>query len=262
MARAFPTVDLCGMEIACTSTPELLDHVFASLAESRGGWLITANLDFLRRHVKDPSSRAIYEAADVRVADGMPLLWAASVRGTPLVERVAGSSLVVPLCARAAGAGRSVYLLGGDPGAAEEAERRLRALAPGLVVAGRSSPWVSAIPSEAELDALREELVRTAPDVVLVAFGSPKQERVIAALRAALPKAWWIGIGISLSFVAGHIKRAPELVQDLGLEWVHRLAQEPRRLFKRYVVEDLPFAFELFGRVALERMVAERLRMP
>jgi N-acetylglucosaminyldiphosphoundecaprenol N-acetyl-beta-D-mannosaminyltransferase len=259
MAEGFSTVDLCGMEIARTSTDRVLDHLFDALEEGRGGWLITANIDFLRRYVKDPGSRALYDAADVRVADGMPLLWAASLRGTPLLERVAGSSLVLPLCQRAARAERSVYLLGGDPRAAEEAEARLREQAPGLRIAGRSSPWVSASPTGPELEPLRAELVRTAPDIVLVAFGSPKQERVIAALRAELPHAWWTGIGISLSFVAGHVERAPELVQNLGLEWVHRLVQEPRRLFKRYVVEDLPFAFELFGRVALDRMVAARL---
>jgi N-acetylglucosaminyldiphosphoundecaprenol N-acetyl-beta-D-mannosaminyltransferase len=258
VARVFPTVDLCGMAIARTTASEILDHLFESLDEGRGGWLVTANLDFLRRYVKDPGARAIYAAADVRVADGMPLLWAASLRGTPLTERVAGSSLVVPLCQRAAGAGRSVYLLGGEPRAAEEAERRLRALAPGLVVAGRSSPWVSATPTVAELAALRDELVHARPDLVLVAFGSPKQERVIAALRDALPSAWWIGIGISLSFVAGHVRRAPELVQRAGLEWAHRLAQEPRRLFRRYVIEDIPFGIELLGRSAIARVIHKR----
>jgi N-acetylglucosaminyldiphosphoundecaprenol N-acetyl-beta-D-mannosaminyltransferase len=89
---------------------------------------------------------------------------------------------------------------------------------------------------------------------VFVAFGSPKQEHVIAALRSALPETWWIGVGISFSFLAGHVKRAPAFVQRAGLEWVHRLSQEPRRLFRRYVIEDLPFAFELFGRVALARL--------
>ena len=132
--------------------------------------------------------------------------------------------------------------------------QKLQSELPGLRIVGRSSPMVSAVPTEAELSPIREELLRTQPHFVLVAFGSPKQEQVIAALRALLPGAWWIGVGISLSFLAGHVKRAPVLVQRMGLEWAHRLTQEPERLFRRYVIEDIPFAFTLFGRVARARL--------
>ena len=258
MSAPFESVELCGMPLASIDSTQLIDHLFDSLAAGKGGWLITANLDFLRRHVKDAEAREIYASADLRVADGMPLIWASRLRGTPLPERVAGSSLVMPLCARAAQAGRSVYLLGGDPKAAEVAVQKLRDASPGLTIAGVSSPWVSAVPTAAELDGIAAELTAASPDIVLVAFGSPKQERVIGALRARLPSAWWIGVGISLSFIAGHVKRAPQLVQVLGLEWMHRLVQEPRRLFRRYVVEDIPFAFELFGRAAADRLRAKQ----
>lgn len=254
MSSTFAKVELCGMPLASIDTRQLLDHLFESLARGQGGWLITANLDFLRRHVKDPVARDIYADADLRVADGMPLVWAAKLRGTPLPERVAGSSLVLPLCKRAAAEGRRVYLLGGDPTASKVAAEKLLADNPGLVLAGVSSPWVSAEPTDKELAEIADALTSARPDLVLVAFGSPKQERVIHKLRARLPQAWWIGVGISLSFIAGHVRRAPPLVQALGLEWVHRLVQEPRRLFRRYVVEDLPFAVELFGRAALDRV--------
>jgi N-acetylglucosaminyldiphosphoundecaprenol N-acetyl-beta-D-mannosaminyltransferase len=260
LASNFASVELCGMPLASIDSQQLLDHLFENLGRGQGGWLITANLDFLRRHVKDPESRDIYAGADLRVADGMPLVWASRLRGTPLPERVAGSSLVLPLCARAAREGRRVYLLGGEPEASQIAAEKLKAEAPGLVLAGVSSPWVSAQPTQAEVDAMASELAAARPDIVLVAFGSPKQERVIHKLRAVLPQAWWIGVGISLSFIAGHVRRAPPLVQALGLEWVHRLAQEPRRLFRRYVVEDLPFAVELFGRAAIDRMSGAEAR--
>jgi N-acetylglucosaminyldiphosphoundecaprenol N-acetyl-beta-D-mannosaminyltransferase len=251
--RPFETVALCGMDLASIRSDELLDHIFEALRAGRGGWLITANLDFLRRHVKDPGARDIYAAADLRVADGMPLVWASRLRGTPLPERVAGSSLTPTLCERAAREGRRVYLLGGEPEANQVAAEKLLRDYPGLVLAGRSAPFVSAPPTPEQVAALERELTQAAPDLVLVAFGSPKQELVIAALKNALPRAWWIGVGISLSFIAGHVQRAPVVVQKLGLEWVHRLVQEPRRLFRRYLIEDLPFAFELLGGALVER---------
>jgi N-acetylglucosaminyldiphosphoundecaprenol N-acetyl-beta-D-mannosaminyltransferase len=260
MAERFATVDLCGMPLASVHTQQLLDHLFESLGHGRGGWLVTANLDFLRRFVHDPAARDVYKGADLRVADGMPLVWASHVQGTPLPERVAGSSLLVPLCQRAAREGRSVYLLGGDPGVAQVAGERLSASAPGLLIAGQMAPRVSADVSDADLAPMREALLAARPAIVLVAFGSPKQERVISRLRAALPEAWWIGVGISFSFLAGHVARAPVLLQNIGLEWAHRLAQEPERLFRRYVFENIPFAIELFGRAALTRLRDEGRR--
>jgi N-acetylglucosaminyldiphosphoundecaprenol N-acetyl-beta-D-mannosaminyltransferase len=251
---SFDTVELAGMSIARIDTDQLFDHLFGQLARGQGGWLITANLDFLRRHVKDPVMRAVHDSASLRVADGMPLVWASKLRGQPLPGRVAGSSMVEPLCRRAAEEKRSLYFLGGDPQAAEAAEQKLLAEIPGLRIVGRSSPWVSTEPKPEELAPIREELVRLKPDFVLVALGSPKTEHLIAALRPLLPGTWWIGVGISLSFLSGHVKRAPVVLQKLGLEWVHRLSQEPKRLFRRYVIEDLPFAFELFSRTAVERL--------
>jgi N-acetylglucosaminyldiphosphoundecaprenol N-acetyl-beta-D-mannosaminyltransferase len=254
MRPPFDTVELCGMPIASVDGGRLVDHVFDELRADRGGWLVTANLDFMRRYVRDPAARALYASADVRVADGMPLVWASWLLGTPLPERVAGSALVVPMCARAAREQQRVYLLGGDPAANEAAAQRLLADMPGLAIVGRSAPKISAEPTLAELEPVLAELRASQASIVFVAFGSPKQERVIAALRAELPQAWWIGVGISFSFVAGHVKRAPLILQRLGLEWLHRLAQEPRRLFRRYLLEDLPFAFELLAVVTRDRL--------
>lgn len=254
MAEPFQTVELCGMALASVHSHELIEHLFDSLSQGRGGWLVTANLDFLRRFVRDPGARHVYAGADLRVADGMPLVWASHLQGTPLPERVAGSSLLVPLCQRAAREGRSVYLLGGDPGVAEIAGQRLCQAAPGLCIAGQMAPRISAEVSEADVAPIREALLAARPAIVFVAFGSPKQELVIARLRADLPGTWWMGVGISFSFLAGHVARAPALLQNLGLEWVHRLVQEPERLLRRYVVENIPFAFELFGRAALTRL--------
>ena len=251
---SLPSVELLGMALAQVDTKQLLEHIFAELRAGRGGWLVTANLDFLRRHAHDPHMRRLYDQADVRVADGRPLVWAAKLQGDELPERVAGSRLIYPLAMHAAREGRSLYLLGGVAGAAEGAAETLCAYAPGLRISGYSSPRVSEPPTDVELEPIVTELERDPPDILLVAFGSPKQELVIEALRARFPKTWMIGVGITFSFVAGMESRAPEWMGDIGLEWVHRLAQDPKRLARRYLAHDVPFAFELFGRIALRRL--------
>ena len=100
------------------------------------------------------------------------------------------------------------------------------------------------------------------PDIVYVALGSPKQEWLIGQLRGYLPRAWWLGIGISFSFLSGQVKRAPQWMQRSGLEWLHRLSQEPRRLAKRYLVHGLPFAASLFTSAIIRRLQSRHTGSP
>ena len=251
-------IHLLGMQLASCSEPELLDTLFGALARQRGGWLITANLDFLRRYYKEPRMQALYSQADLRVADGMPLVWAAALQGTPLPGRIAGASLLEPLAERAAREGRSVYFLGGSGNVAEGAAATLRREFPALRVAGFSSPWLPAEPDDAAVEPTRQALTEARPDIVLVALGSPKQEWLISKLRRSLPAAWFIGVGMSFSFATGDMPRAPRWMQRSGLEWVHRLVSEPRRLGKRYLWHDAPFGIELLGRSLLSRLKNER----
>ena len=253
MTPGLPTVDLLGMQLAVVDEDGVLDHMFSELKQSRGGWLVTANLDFLRKHAKEPTLRDLYAKADLTVADGMPLVWASGLLGNPLPERVAGSALIYRFAERAAREQRSLYLLGGDPGAAEAAGRELCRRYPGLRIAGFSAPRFSATPTPEELQETISVLSEAKPDMLLVGLGSPKQERVIHALRPHFPATWMVGVGISFSFVAGQVTRAPAWMRKSGLEWVHRLTQEPRRLARRYLLEDLPFAAELFARVIWTR---------
>jgi len=233
------------MRLARIDTATLLDHVFASLAAGKGGWIVTANVDFLQRYAHDATARTLYDAADIRVADGMPLIGASRLQGERLPERIAGASLTGLLAERAAREGRRLFLLGGAEEVNARAVSVLAARHPSLAVHG-ASPRLSSPPTAMELQPLQSELARLRPDLVLVALGTPKQEQVIAALRAAAPWAWMMGVGGSLDFLAGRIARAPEWMQRHGLEWAHRLAQEPRRLARRYLIDDLPFTLRLF----------------
>ena len=236
-----------GMPVDMLTEPETLAKILAGLDAGRGGSVITAHMEILRRFCADPSVRPLFDQASIVVADGQPLVWASRIQGTPLPERVAGSELVWSLTAECALRRRSVFLLGGDPGVADAAADRLCSLYPGLTIAGSHSPPVGFESDDERMREIRERLAAARPDVVLVALGFPKQERLIAELRDDLPATWFLGIGVSLSFIAGHVSRAPDWAMRLGLEWAHRLGQEPRRLFRRYVVHGLPFAARLMA---------------
>jgi N-acetylglucosaminyldiphosphoundecaprenol N-acetyl-beta-D-mannosaminyltransferase len=247
-------IRLHGLQIDALTEAGTIAAILGALDERRGGCVVTPNLDHVRQFAQRPELRPIFERADLVVADGMPLVWASRLQGTPLPERVAGSDLVWSLTAEAALHGRSVFLLGGAPGASEAAEARLRALYPGARIGGRLSPPLGFERDPAEMERIRRALVEAQPDIVYVALGFPKQERLIAYLRPDFPHAWFLGVGFSLSFIAGEAARAPAWMIRLGLEWTHRMAQEPRRLAKRYLVHDLPFALRLFGRAAAVRL--------
>lgn len=249
---SLPTIPILGVPVHSTTLEQAAEHVVRSAVIGTGGWVITPNLDILRRTARDPSFRSLYDQSTLRLADGMPLVWASRLRRTPLPERVAGSDLIFRLVAKAAEQGASIFLLGGNPGAAEKTAEILVAKHAALKIAGIACPEFGFENDPVQLEALTQSLIAARPNIVLVALGSPKQEHLILHLRAKMPAAWFLGIGITFSFVAGEVRRAPLWMRRVGLEWSHRLVQEPRRLAKRYLVDGLPFAAYLFAKSALE----------
>ncbi len=249
-----PVVYLRGVALHAINERQTIRIILNELAAGHGGTVVTPNLDHLRRCVRDLHFRAMLGEADLVVADGMPLIWASRLQGTPLPGRVAGSDLISSLSAEAARAGRSLFLLGGAPGTAEGAAGVLRARHPGVKIAGTYCPPLGFEDDDAEMGKLVEAIRTAAPDIIFVALGSPKQERLIDRIRDTLPSAWWLGVGVSFSFLTGHVQRAPGWLQKVGLEWTHRLVQEPRRLFKRYVIDGIPFAVALLARSVGKRL--------
>jgi N-acetylglucosaminyldiphosphoundecaprenol N-acetyl-beta-D-mannosaminyltransferase len=224
--------------------------VAEELGAGRGGWIVTANVDYLQRMAIDAGFASLCSAASLILADGLPLVWASRLQGEPLPERVAGASLIWTLSDMAARHGRSVYLLGGTPGTAARSAVALQRQSPGLRAAGVCCPDLGFETRPDEMRRLAEALVHARPDLVYVALGSPKADRLIAALRPLLPHTWWIGVGISFSFTSGELARAPGWMQRAGLEWFHRFLQEPARLARRYFIDDAPFAAALLARAA------------
>ncbi len=251
-----PRVALRGLRIDPLTGEEAVDKLFGRLAAGRGGVVLTPNLDHLRRHSRQPTVRPAYEEADLVLADGMPLVWASRIQGTPLPERVAGSDLIWTIAERAAEVDRSVFLLGGAPAVAPLAAERLLARFPGLRIAGHHCPPYGFLQDDVQVSVLDAEVCGAEPDIVFVGLPSPTAEIVIARLQPVLPETWFLGLGVSLSFVSGDVRRAPRWTQRLGLEWLWRLYQEPLRLFRRYVIEGLPFALRLLAGAVLARLRA------
>lgn len=245
-----------GVDFAAVTEEFVVDDFVAGAVAGRGRWVVTANVDHLRRYAIEEETREIIAQADIVVADGMPIVFASRLAGMPLPERIAGSSLVRPVCRRAADCGATVFLLGGEPGVAERAREVLEAEAPGLRVVGTSCPPFGFEHDEEELRRIERELAAARPDIVFLALSFPKTDRLIQRLRAHMPSASYMGIGIALSFVSGTSARAPAWMRRLGLEWLHRLLCEPGRLWRRYLLLGLPFA----ARLALAALVVRAQR--
>jgi len=242
-----------GFLIDCVTERQVILHVISSIRDGRGGWIVTPNVDHLRIMSQRPDVLAMLSEATLRVADGMPLMWASRLQGTPLPERVTGAGLTLSLTTAAAKAGASIFLLGGDPGDAERAAAVFKRLNLDLKIAGVICPPLGFENDPLQMTEIGNALHSAKPDLVYSCFGFPKQEFVIQAVRHRLPSAWFLGLGGSLSMVSGRTRRAPRWMQSIGMEWLWRLGLEPRRLFHRYIINDLPFAVRLLATALVER---------
>ncbi|HZU14569.1 MAG TPA: WecB/TagA/CpsF family glycosyltransferase [Chloroflexota bacterium] len=248
MGTAGDRVYLLGMGIDNIDAAGAIQRIDEYVREGSPHHVVTANLDFLRLGVHDASFLEMVNRAHMVVADGMPLVWSSRFLGDHLTERVAGVDLVKSCAALCVSQGYRLFLLGAAPGVAGRAASRLRTLYPSLHVAGTYSPPRVGDPD----DAKTIEIVRRAkPDILLVAFGAPRQETWIQRHMESLQVPVSIGVGGTLDILAGRLNRAPSWMQGAGLEWFYRFLQEPGRLWKRYFVQDLPTLVQLMNSVSL-----------
>jgi len=250
------TIDVEGFPFLDLSEHQFAELIVSERKQGRGGWAITPNCDILRQAHVDPKLRALFHSADAIVADGMPIVWASRIQGTPLKGgRVCGSDLIYTIPERCAREGLSIYLLGGVSGSGERTAEILKAKNPGLNIVGMYSPPFGFEKHPDEYARMRALIHAAKPDVIFVALSVPKSERLIQEIRASAPDAWWIGVGASFDFVSGSIVRAPGLMQRIGLEWLYRMTQDPKRLVKRYLRDDLPYAALMFTNALRRRFL-------
>jgi N-acetylglucosaminyldiphosphoundecaprenol N-acetyl-beta-D-mannosaminyltransferase len=231
-----PPAVLFGVAIDDLSMDETVDVVGDLVAsgrrQGRTHQIATVNVDFLVNALADERVRRLLQRADLCLADGMPVVWGARASRMPLRDRVAGADLVPALAERAASTGWRIHLFGSTAGTAERSADLLRRKYPGVHVTADSGPIIADIDRVDE--AVLASIATIDPDILCVALGNPKQERFIDAYRDRLRTPVMIGVGGTLDMLVGDKRRAPEWVQRVGMEWVVRAAQEPRRLGKRY----------------------------
>lgn len=225
---------------------EALDWIGQLVERRQPTYLVTANLDFAAQASTDEHLQRILVEAELVLCDGMPLLWASRLTKHPLQERVAGSDLIPKLAGRAAAEGWRIFLLGAEEQSLENATKNLKKKHPDLIIAGTYSPPFAPL-HEMNHEEIARRIKEAAPDILLVALGCPKQEKWIYQHYRSLGVPCSIGVGATIDFLAGKVHRAPPWIAAIGLEWVFRLVQEPRRLAGRYLA-DIVFLVSQFIR--------------
>jgi len=215
---------------------EALAEVSALVETGRGGSVFTPNVHHVVMAESNAAFRAAYDRANLTLADGAPIVWASRILRPPLPAKLSGSDMVRPIAQLAAQRGWRLYLLGGSPGAALRAAQRLTE-AYGLAVVGTDDSQVGIAADAAVDEPILDRIRRARPDIIFVGLGAPKQELWIDRMSAWLVPAVAIGVGASIDFLSGAARRAPRWMSGAGLEWVHRLSQDPRRLWRRYLLQ-------------------------
>ena len=243
-ASASERIDVCGLPVDSTSLDEVVARVLECCARPHGDRplsIFSCNVDMVVKAARDPAFAATLGAADILTADGMPIVWLGRALGGAFPERVTGADLLPRIAAACSKVGHSLFLLGAAEGVAAEAARRLQAAHPGLRVAGTLAPAPGFDRADETLRPVIEAVRASKADVLFVALGAPRQERLILEHGASMGVKVALGVGAAIDMAAGRVARAPAFVQRAGAEWLWRLVQEPRRLARRYLVEDLAF---------------------
>jgi len=214
------------------------------ITDRQRSYVCVSNVHSVMEARRDESLRAVFNAAGLAVPDGMPLVWVGRLRGRRDVRRVYGPDLTLQLCERAARRGFTCFFYGGGPGVAERLAEALSRRFPGLRVVGAEAPPFRPLTTEEDEEAVRR-INAAAPDVVFVGLGCPKQERWMAEHRERLHAPVLLGVGAAFDFHTGLMPQAPRWMMGAGLEWLFRLWQEPRRLWRRYLIYNPLFVFHL-----------------
>lgn len=218
---------------------EAIDAIDRLICQDKNGYVVTPNIDHIVKLESDQLLQKVYADADIILTDGKPMIWMSRLYGTPIKEKVSGSDLFPNLCRLAAGKGYRVFLLGAAEGVAAKAAINLQNKFPGLIIAGTYSPPFGFEKDEKELQNILRIVTEAKPHILIVGLGCPKQEKFIYNYKDVLNVPVSLGLGASIDFEAGILKRAPKWMADHGFEWLYRIVQDPGRMAKRYFMDDM-----------------------
>jgi|ERR1041385_2233881 N-acetylglucosaminyldiphosphoundecaprenol N-acetyl-beta-D-mannosaminyltransferase len=231
-------VNVLGVGISVLDQDRAREFLFDAVRTGKRGYVTATGVHGVSEAQHDPELKRILNQALLNTPDGVPMVWMGRLQRQRSIRRVYGPDLVLNLCEHSRGAGFSHFLYGGKPGVAEDLAQTLQKRFPGLRMAGTFCPPFAPLNSE-QRAALANKVRETRPDFFWVGISTPKQERFMAEYLSILPEAKiFIGVGAAFDLLTGRIRQAPRWVQRSGLEWLFRLSQEPRRLAKRYLVNN------------------------
>lgn len=237
-------INIAGVWIDSYSFDQVVDQIINHiLTHNLPEYVVTPNAQHILILQRDRYFQEIYHKAHWVVPDGVPLLWAAKFLRTSLNGRVNGTDLFERLCEVAPQHHLKIFLLGGRLGAAEQASSVLRSRHPGLQIVGTYCPPYGFESDPVELERINAAIKAVHPDILFVGLGAPKQEKWIYAHYQELAVPVSLGIGVSFELVANIVQRAPSYMQKAGLEWLFRLAVEPKRLWQRYIIGNPQFVW-------------------
>lgn len=233
--------NILDINFASITKEALIPYLRKCIDENLIIHLHTVNVDHLVIGHKDENFKNIMKNANIVVADGMPIVWYSRLIRRSLPERVTGVDLCELICKKSKKMEFKIYLLGAKKGVGERAKKKLEIKYPGVQIMGVYSPDKYELNNERDSKEIVKVINASGANILLVAFGAPKQEIWISKYKPLLKTNINIGVGATVDFMAGEVKRAPKKIQNIGLEWLYRMLKDPKRLFKRYIINDSYF---------------------
>ena len=234
------SAQVVSFPVAALNYERAVDAVIQDLKAGQSGYVCVANVHMVMEAHDDPAFATVVKGSRMTTSDGMPLVWMLRAQGLSEAERVYGPTLTLELCASAAREGLPIGLYGGTEQSLDAFRAVLRERFPGLKVACAISPPFRPLTPEEDAD-YTTQMRESGARLIFVGIGCPRQEKWMAAHTSQLPNAMLFGVGAAFDFHSGRVRQSPPMLQKMGLEWAFRLAMEPRRLWRRYVIHNPRF---------------------